>query len=677
MIKEIASFFILAWIFATPALGAILPNDQFFYNQWYLSRIKAESAWESISSSPDIVVAVIDAGVDIEHPDLQQSLWTNAGETAGNGKDDDHNGFIDDYYGWDFVSNVPDPSPVFEEGWDESAISHGTMVAGIIAATGNNRIGVAGVTWKAKIMSLKVMDSNGEGRVGSVIRAIDYATNNGANIINLSFVGFNYSDALHEAIGRAYEAGVIVVAAAGNEQSSGLGYDTDKVPLYPACYDGKDGENMVIGVAATDALDQKASFSSYGFNCVDISAPGISFFNTITSGGNPIDPSQLYDGYWSGTSMAVPVVSGALALVLQANPEVTPEEAANIVLGSTDNISLLNPSYLGQLGTGRLNLERAIDLAQEYLDRYSRSVIAVPGSGLASSSLVVMDASGKVIRSWEVPAEYANGASIQAGDVDGDYQDEYILAARAGSAPLISVYELDGTLVSHFFAYSQNFKGGVSLALGDLDGDGQKEIITGALAGGGPQVRIFNLDGRPLQQFFAASESFRGGVSVSSGNIDGKGNDEIVVGLGQGTAPEIKIYSNDLKLVGRFLAYEKSFQGGIHVTVANIDGRADRGRYEIIASPMGGRDPELRIFDDHGRLKESFYAFSNSWQKGFTTSVGDVDNDGEAEIMAAASAGGTPHIRSFDSEGNLRQSFFAYAQSFSGGLSTSVIRIRK
>lgn len=677
MVKKIASFFVLVFLFALPAQAYVLPNDPFFPNQWYLSRIKAESAWEKISASPDIVVAVIDAGVDISHPDLNGSLWTNAVETPGNGKDDDRNGFIDDYYGWDFIDNVPDPTPKFNDGWDESAVSHGTMVAGIIAATGNNRIGVAGVSWQAKVMSLRVMDEHGEGRVGSVIKAVDYATNNGANIINLSFVGFTYSDALHEAIRRAYEAGVIVVAAAGNEQQSGTGYDTDKTPLYPACYDGKDGENMVIGVAATDALDQKASFSSYGFNCVDISAPGISFFSTITYGGNPDEPSKLYDGYWSGTSMAVPVVSGTLALVLQANPEVTQAEAANIVLGSADNISLLNPSYLGQLGTGRVNLDRAIDLAQEYLDRYSRSMVAVPAGELASSSLQIIDWQGKPVRSWTLPEEYAAGALIKAGDLDGDYEDEYVLAALAGRSPLVSVYKQDGRLVSSFLAYGSSFLGGVSLALGDLDGDGRQEIITGAGAGGGPQVRVFNIDGRPLKQFFAEHESFRGGISVGAGDIDGKGNDEIVVGLGKGIVPEIKIYSSSLRLIGRFFAYEKDFRGGVNVTVANIDGRAERGRHEIIASPMGGRDPELKIFDDHGRLKRSFYAFANSWQNGFSTAAGDVDNDGETEIIAAAAAGGTPHIRSFDKRGNLRQSFFAYASHFSGGVSAAVIRMRK
>ena len=231
MKKLITSFFILFLVLALPAGASFLPNDPYYKNQWYLARIKALSAWEKISRSPSITIAVIDSGIDINHPDLKDNIWINTKEIPNNNIDDDHNGFIDDVYGWDFVNNVPDPSPKFEEGWTESGIAHGTIIAGIIAATGNNQEGISGVTWEAKIMPLRSLNDQGEGRMSAVIRAVDYAVHNGADIINLSFVGFTYNQALQEALQRAYEAGVIVVAAAGNEQEGGEAYNTDDKPV--------------------------------------------------------------------------------------------------------------------------------------------------------------------------------------------------------------------------------------------------------------------------------------------------------------------------------------------------------------------------------------------------------------------------------------------------------------
>ena len=179
MKKLVTSFFILFLVFAEPVLAAIMPNDPYYKNQWYLAKIRADSAWEKITESPDMVIAVIDSGIDINHPDLKDNIWHNNKEIAGNGKDDDKNGFIDDTNGWDFITNTPDPSPKFSAGWTEAGVSHGTMVAGIIAARGNNGIGVAGVTWRTKIMPLRVLNDKGDGKISDVIRAIDYAVKNG------------------------------------------------------------------------------------------------------------------------------------------------------------------------------------------------------------------------------------------------------------------------------------------------------------------------------------------------------------------------------------------------------------------------------------------------------------------------------------------------------------------
>ncbi|MCF7860442.1 S8 family serine peptidase [Patescibacteria group bacterium] len=677
--KKFVTSFLAIFFLIVPTVGAsFLPNDTFYNYQWYLSRIKAPAAWEQVNASPDITIAIIDAGIEINHPDLKDNIWKNIKEIPDNNIDDDANGFIDDVNGWDFVQNLPDPSPKFDEDWTESGISHGTTVAGIIAATGNNREGITGITWKAKLMPLRALNDKGEGRISSVIRAIDYAIHNGADIINLSFVGFNYSQALQDAIQRAYDAGVIVVAAAGNEQADGEGYNSDNDPIYPACYDGINGENMVIGVAATDALDQKADFSSYGFKCVDITAPGVSFFGTITLGGNPIEPNAHYDGFWSGTSMATPVISGSLALIAEANPQLSSRDIVNILFQSADNISRLNPEYLGQLGNGRVNLYRAINIAKERLySKLGRLMFIADNTadGIATSSeLVISNKSGAVLENIKL-TELAAGQGLASGDVDGNNEDEIIIGSAPGNEPYINIYGPKGDLRGRFLVYNRNFKGGFSVAVADINDDGKAEIIVGAGAGGGPHVRIFDHKSVLKGQFFAFEENFHGGVNVAAGNIDGRGAAEIIVARGAGLTPEVKIFDRHGNLEGQFFAYERSFKGGVQLAIANTDGRNDNNKEEIIVAPGAGREPLIRIFSNKAVLKKEFLAYGRNWQGGINIAATDLDNDGRADIVTGAKSGATPHVRVFNGQGELVESFYAYADDFKGGVNVSTINI--
>jgi subtilisin family serine protease len=672
MNKIITSFFIFFFALATPVFASITPNDLYFSNQWYLSKIKADSAWDKVSESPDTVIAVIDSGVQINHPDLRDNIWKNEAEIPGDGLDNDKNGFIDDVNGWDFSSNVPDPSPKFSDGWTEAGVSHGTMVAGIIAARGNNGKGVAGVTWRAKIMALKALNDKGEGRVSDVIRAIDYAVNNGADIINLSFVSFNYSYGLQEAITRAHNAGVMIVAAAGNEQAAGDGYNIDKTKIYPACYDGNlVGENMVIGVAATDALDQKTKFSSYGFSCVDLAAPGISFFNTVT-GDSRTGNTKYYDGYWSGTSMAAPLVTATLALIQQANPELSRRETVNILFASTDNISKLNPDYLGQLGNGRLNVNRAVEMAKEKLYNHLGRLLIIPDSKKNKAKVVA--ATGDLV--YNLPDEIIkSGSSFATGDINGNGVDEIVVGAPAGEEPKIRILSSQGKLLGEFLAADKKFRGGLNVALIDLDNSGAKKIIVAPASGGSPQIKIFDYQGNLKSQFLAAPKDWRGGFTVSAGDIDGKGSPKIVIGFGSGSEPQIRIFNTDGKLISAFLAYEKSFRGGVNVAVANLDGRKDHNKAEIIVTPGAGREPQVKIYNNRAQLKNKFLAYGKSWQGGVNLSAGDINSDGVAEIIMSAYSGAAPHVRVFNISGIILESFYAYDQTFNGGVNAGIIRI--
>jgi hypothetical protein len=647
-------------------LASNVPNDPYLKDQWYISRVQADRAWQRINSSPNIVIAVIDSGVQIDHPDLRDNIWTNGNELI-DGLDSDSNGFIDDLNGWDFVNNVADPSPKFDEGFTESGLSHGTMVAGIIGAVGDNNIGVAGISWRTQIMPLRALNARGEGRVSDVVRAIDYAINNGADIINLSFVGFDFSESLKAAINRASLAGVIVVAAAGNESENGAGYDTAETPVYPACYGQNNG--LVLGVVATDALDQKSNFSSYGFSCVDIAAPGISFFNTITQGSNLHDPNLLYDGYWSGTSMAAPLVSATLALVAEMNPLLSPIEIVNVVLRSADNISLLNPNYLGQLGAGRVNVHKAVELAREMLyNKLPRLLISA--SSLEDKQTQFLDKSGNLVQDF-ILEEKINVAS---GDLNGNGQEEIVVANIYGQKPEIRIYDQATNLLGRFFAYHPNFMGGINLAVFDVNDDGLAEIIVGAGPGGGPHVRVFNHKGELKSQFFAGSLDFKGGVKVAAGSVDGKAGGQIVTTLGQGSEPVVKIFNYRGNILGAFLAFEKEFRGGLTVAVANLDGRVDR-KDEIVVAPLNDKEARIKIFSDKGVLKRSFLAFHSNFKGGVSLALGDLNNNGLADIALGALAGGAPHVRIFNGRGVLLESFYAYEKEFLGGINLGIVNL--
>ena len=608
--------------------SSIIPSDTFFEKQWYLKKIKAPEAWNEIRESESMTVAIIDSGVAINHPDLKDVIWKNVREINNNNIDDDRNGFIDDFNGWDFVDNVADPNPKFKEGYNKDGIMHGTIVAGVLGALGNNASGITGVSWRLQIMPLRVLNEKGEGNTKSVVRAIDYAIQNGADVINLSFVGSNYNSSLSEAIKRAYNAGIIVVAAAGND--AGNSYFLDRDPLYPVCYDGKNGENMVIGVAATDALDQKTIFSGYGRKCIDISAPGVSIYSTAVYSpekNNAQDSfSEYYDGFWSGTSMAVPMVSATVALVEAANPRLNRDEVIEIIKNSADNINKLNPEYVDHLGSGRLNVYNAILKAREKFYETEINLVVAPFSK-RESEVKITDNKGK---------------------------EKY-----------------------KFNAISDNFRGGVNVAVGDVDGDGSEEIVTGAGFTGGPQIKIFNKNGEVKGQFFAYDKNFRGGVNVAVGDVDGDGSEEIVTGAGFTGGPQVRIFKKNGKLQGQFFAYDKNFRGGVNVAVASLNEKIRNSKSKIIAAPGLGGGPQIRIFDDNAKLYGQFFAYHQKFKGGVKVSAGDLDYDGRQEIVTAAGIGGAPHVRVFDDNGILVSSFYSYEENFDGGVNVSVIELNK
>jgi len=313
------------------------PNDPSYPSLYGMTKIDAPRAWNfgTGATNGSVIVAVIDTGIHWSHPDLLANMWTNTAELNGQaGADDDGNGFVDDIYGYNFFDNLGNPY------YSAAEDDHGTHVAGTIGGVGNNGVGVAGVNWSVAIMALKFLGPSG-GYDSDAIRAIDYAIAKGATLSNNSWGGAGFNQALFDAIGRAEAAGQLYVAAAGNSNKN----NDSSSPFYPASYTNPN----IISVAATDANDNRATFSNYGATSVDLGAPGVSIFSTT--------PNNTYSSF-SGTSMASPHVAGAAALLKSQNPTWTHGQVRQRILDTVDPISAL----AGVTVTGgRLDLGSAAD----------------------------------------------------------------------------------------------------------------------------------------------------------------------------------------------------------------------------------------------------------------------------------------------------------------------------
>lgn len=607
---------------------ALTPNDGLLGNQWYLEKIQARAAWDTTQGSASVIVAVLDSGVDIDHEDLVNNIYINTGEVKGDGIDNDGNGFIDDVNGWDFYDRDANPRPELTGNPAEIGVHHGTVIAGLVGAEGNNNRGVAGVGWRITILPVRVLNTDGDGTFATIVSGMDYAVAQGADVINLSFVGELDAPQLREALARAYDAGVVVVAALGNTNG---GRDLDVDPLYPACSSWTDRRNIVIGVSATDPNDTRAEFSNYGRNCADLAAPGEGMFTILMSRAG----LGHYGGGWNGTSLAAPLVAGAAALVRSLFPSMSPAKILSALQLSADPILGLNPKgQRGTLGAGRLNVDRALEVATQLATTADTMMPEAPrhaSTTPVSPTAAGLTSGGGGLRPFAVGAALGDPGRVETSDG----------VASSGRS---------------WFPYGESFRGGVFVAVGQLDDDAGYEIITAPGAGGGPHIKVFSEAGILENEFFAYDKAFRGGVSVAAADVDGDGIDEIVTAPGAGAPSVVKFHRATGALMNTIAL---DFDGTTQVFVAAGDLDGD-GADDIVVTDDSG-EPRVFVYRLYGTQQTSFLATTADRRGALHADVWE-GTDGKRFVVTRMPSSHEPFVR-----------FFSYIGAFVGQFDSNAV----
>lgn len=672
-----------------------VPNDPYFSSSnswgqgyddlWGIKRIKADLAWDISTSSQSVVVAVVDTGIDYNHPDIQGNIWINSGEIAGNGVDDDLNGYIDDDKGYDFTTCessyffcIPpksrDNSPFDDHG-------HGTHVGGTIGAVTNNGLGVAGIAWNSKLMAVKGLSRGGEGGDTDLADAIRYAVDNGTDIINMSWGGGGFSQLIADALDYAYSMGVVSVAAAGNDNRD---ISIPGFHFYPAILP------HIVTVAALAHDETRSSFSNWG-NLIDVIAPGgssgdrcvvpagqryfVDVLSLRASGTDMYMGASCYDqigefiagnNYYRarGTSMAAPHVSGVAALILSVVPTFNHDVVEYILQRTAEDV--FSPGFDADSGYGLVDAYAALNLTRGFRDNPRPELAALGGSAIL-----------KPVGRLEFQAEVTNFGLTAATNVEYQISTEVgggpVLLYRGTIASLLSgekktinqtltlgnvsttvLFELDpnNSVSEHFEdnnqliipvelpyldGWPQAVAGGVysSPAVKDLNNDGTKEIIVGE---NDNKVLAFRSNGSLL---WSATTGGRMASSPAVADINRDGTLEIVVGSDDG-----KLYAFDASGNSLPAPWPVTLGGAIKSSpaLADLDGG---GTLEIVVGSLDGKVYALR--PDGSFLPTPWPAVTGGEVRS-SPAIADLDKDGSREVVVGSRDG---KVYVFRSDGSL------------------------
>ena len=678
---------------------------QSYEDLWGLKKIEADKAWDIATGSAQVVVAVVDTGVDYNHPDIAANIWTNTDEIPGNGIDDDNNGYVDDTRGWDFKNKDNDPI---------DDMGHGTHVAGTIGAVGGNGIGIVGVNWNVKIMPVKFLNSRGGGYISDAAQAIIYAADDGARVINNSWGSpfrITSNPIIEAAIDHAHSLGSVIVFAAGNSN--------DDVNQY-----SPENYSKTIAVGASTYNDQKANFSNWGAK-IDVVAPGgdstlegdtnRTYENVLSLRASGTDMYAYGDGknivggnYYRarGTSMAAPHVSGLAALILSVHPEFTNEEVRAVIKQSADDIG--DVGWDVNTGAGRINAFKALQIENPLIAQIAEPSEAVTffhadqtvnilgtaqGGGFGSYKVEV--GSGQEPIEWQIlntsSTPVTNGllATWDTSHLFGNYQIKLTVATTDGNEvtdrretilgfekgwPIqqpfeawlrvdqsINAADLDQdnnlelvlTTYQNVFAWhadatpldswpisplgTADYRGS---SLGDLDNDGDLEIVFSQLAASGKEIRIFHHTGKEVTAGWPKSvdEDEMKNRSPILGDLDNDGELEIITsGMNKIYAwnfdgTNVPSWPVDLNSSGPNMTLPISLYGPASgIAVGNVD---NDGKNEVVIAFMFWAK-DIFVFSANGSIKSHWEA--NVDQAGGSTSpvLVDLDKDGDLEVLVS------------------------------------------
>jgi len=622
------------------------PNDPDFPDQYAHQLIQMSEAWDISTGSRDVVVAVLDTGVDINHPDLKDNMWKNQDEIPDNGIDDDKNGYIDDVNGWNFGDSNNQVKP--ENGADYSIAGHGTQVAGVIAAVGNNGKGVAGVNWQCSIMPLRLsLDITS----AEVAAALDYAAANGAHVANMSFGAYAFGPdgdpIVKEAIDSAFAGGVLLVASAGNDDTI--------IPHYPAAY------YNVMAVASTDGEDFKTGHSSFG-SWVDIAAPGTDIVTT-----------DLNNQYIStaGTSFSAPYVAAVGALLLSHRAQLSHVQVRAVLENTTDPVYYgdIDPNR-GYVGTGRVNAYQALLAADrkhplgEIVEPRPQQTFAPDVNDIPILLFIQGDFYQLEYRGYEDSVWVPISQGSSPSDPNG-------LVRLSLINPGIGAFDLRLSVTTDGYTHTDCKTFGMEFAPNqtpwpmpqkvqyppeqmfisspmclDIDGDSRNEIIQASITWSGGKINIWKENGTSLPGWPKVLGSYLG-FSIPSalavGDIDGDSDYEIIA---------VDVWNS--------LVY------AWHVQTGNlVDGNwpVSIGTWYafIVANPVladldGDGDSEIIVaLDEESRDTDGLYAIQGDgtflWQRRYTSegpvSVADFDKDGDVEIALCGYGPGLTRVYTF------------------------------
>ncbi len=443
LLKAVANMEFVEYAEKNPILRLFVsPDDPQISSQYYLTNIKAYDAWDLTTGDPNIKIAVVDDAIRVTHEDLAANIWVNPGEIADNGIDDDGNGFIDDVGGWDAADDDNDPNaPLTPPAiWGEMAFTHGTHCSGLAAGVTNNSLGIASVSYNVSLIPVKAVSDNSWFPLGieAPEEGVDYAIAAGAHIVSMSFGGEQASGfaTLETLINTGYNQGMLFVAAAGNNGDGSGGFGTTNAINYPA------GFTNVIAVGATNSDDVKPGFSQYG-TWLDVMAPGVGIYSTLAW-------STPY-GNQDGTSMACPIVAGALGLMKSYMPHATNEQLKFCLKEGCDDIDALNPTFAGEMGSGRINVYESLLCLNQYQSIYfsddnqislfpnpAQDNLRIGFNHVAQRNISIIDVNGKIVLSFS-----NNGAVAE------------INVSEFASGVYVCKIEENGLLSTHKFIISK------------------------------------------------------------------------------------------------------------------------------------------------------------------------------------------------------------------------------